>query len=103
MSYSAARKVVSVESANTGPSGAPPAPVALSTRLMGSVVERSEDHRRPVWPGIVVGLTGGFGVSAIVRWFMQGSRGWLLLGAYLLVLALVMLIGSRGRYEHSRR
>ena len=66
------------------------------------MVERGEDYRRSVWAGIVVGLTGGFGVSAIVRWFMQGSRGWLLLGAYLLVLALVMLIGSRGRYEHSR-
>jgi hypothetical protein len=67
------------------------------------VVERGEDHRRSVWPGIVVGLTGGFGVSAIVRWFLQGSRGCLLLGAYLLILALVMLSGSRGRYEHSRR
>ena len=55
-----------------------------------------------VWAWIVVGLTGGFGASAIVRWFLQGSRGWLLLGAYLLILALVMLSGSRGRYEHSR-
>jgi hypothetical protein len=65
------------------------------------VVERSEG-RMSVWAGIVLGLTGGFGVCAIVRWFLQGSRGWLLLGAYLLILALVMLIGSRGRYEHSR-
>jgi hypothetical protein len=67
------------------------------------MAERIGDHRMSgVWPGIVVGLTVGFGVSAIVHWYLRGSRGGLLLGAYLLILALVMLIGSRGRYEHSR-
>jgi hypothetical protein len=53
-----------------------------------------------VWPGIVAGPTAGFGGCSIVRWFLQGSRGWLLLGAYLLILALVMFIGWRGRYKH---
>jgi len=60
------------------------------------MAERSEG-RMSVWAGIVVGLTGGFGVSAIVRWFLQGSREWLPLGAYLLILPLVMFIGWRRR------
>jgi hypothetical protein len=65
-----------------------------------AVAECSEDYRMAVWPGIVAGLTAGFGGCSIVRWFLQGSRGWLLLGAYLLILALVMFIGWRGRYKH---